>query len=305
MTTDAPFRTRRVVVAYDGSEPATHALEEAVRHAAATDVPLMVVTAVEPLAFAPDLVEEVAETARLRADEAERTARQTLPEQRVLRHVGSGSAADVLLQLARPDDLLVVGSRGHGPGGRLLLGSTSTSVAAHAPCPVLVVPGPGTGDGPVVVGLDGSPAAARVLAAARGEAARLGVGLTVVGAVPPLPSTVADTPRVADAERARAYEARARLAALVDAADVDRLPSVDVRVESDTAAEVLVRHARGARMLVVGTRGHGTLRSLLLGSVSRAVLHHAPCPVLVVRPVPAGVLDLDADDLVPEPATTS
>ncbi|MGJ7441749.1 universal stress protein [Aquipuribacter sp. MA13-6] len=303
MTGNAPPRTRRVVVAYDGSEPSTHALDEAVQHAAAAGVPLLVVTVAEPMAFAPDLVDELGETARLRADDAESTARRSMPEEAVQRHVASGSAADVLLQVARPDDLLVVGSRGHGPGGRLLLGSTSTAVAAHAPCPVLVVPGPGTPDGPVVVGLDGSPAAARVLAAARGEAARLGCGLTVVGAVPPLPSAVADTPRVGEAEQARAHEARARLAALVASADVDRLPSVDVRVEADTAAEVLTRHARGARMLVVGTRGHGALRRLLLGSVSRAVLHHAPCPVLVVRPVPAGGLDLDTDDLVTEHVT--
>ncbi len=300
MTGSSPLRTRRVVLAYDGSEPSTDALDEAVQHAAAAGAPLLVVTAAEPLAFAPDLVDELGETARSHADDAERVARRTLPDERVNRHVASGSAADVLLHVARPDDLLVVGSRGHGPGGRLLLGSTSTSVAAHAPCPVLVVPGPGTHDGPVVVGLDGSAIAPRVLAAARAEAARLGCGLTVVGAVPPLPSPVADTPRVVDAERVRARQARAHLAALMATADVDRLPSVDLRVEADSAAEVLTRHGRGARMLVVGTRGHGALRSLLLGSVSRAVLHHATCPVLVVRPVPAGVLDLGTGDLVPE-----
>lgn len=302
MTGAAP-RTRRVVVAYDGSGPATYALDEAVQHAGATGAPLMVVTAVEPRAFAPELVDELAETARLHSDDAELTARATLPEERVHRHVASGSAADVLLHVARPDDLLVVGSRGHGPGGRLLLGSTSTAVAAHAPCPVLVVPGPGAHDGPVVVGLDGSPAAARVLAAARGEAARLGTTLTVVGAVPPLPSPLGGTPRGQDAAQARAHGARARLATLLSSADVDRLPSVDLRIEADDAADVLTRHARGARLLVVGTRGHGALRSLLLGSVSRAVLHHAPCPVLVVRPRPAGTLDLDMDDLVPEHAT--
>ncbi|WP_380165040.1 universal stress protein [Jannaschia sp. R86511] len=300
----AAIRTRRVVVAYDGSEPARHALDEAVRRAGLRGLPLVVVTAAEAMAFAPELVDELGETAQLHAEEAERVARTTLPAEHVLRHVASGSAADVLLHVARPDDLLVVGSRGHGPGGRLLLGSTSTAVAANAPCPVLVVPGPGTPDGPVVVGLDGSPAAARVLGTARDEAAALGATLTVVAAVPPLPSTVADTVRVHEAERARADRARLRLATMIEAADVDRLPSVDLRVEADTAADVLVRHARGARLLVVGTRGHGALRRLLLGSVSRAVLHHAPCPVLVVRPVPVAALDLGADDLVPAQSGT-
>jgi len=302
--TETMLSTRRVVVAYDGSPQAVDALDEAVQHARSLDVPLLVVTAVEPLAFAPELIDETGELARGHVEDAERTARLTLPDTQVLRHVANGSAVDVLLHLARPDDLLVVGSRGQGAGGRLLLGSTSTAVAAHAPCPVLVVPGPGTPDGPVVVGLDGSPAAGRILAAGRAEATRLGVRLTLVAAVPPLPSTAGESVGAHEVEAGRAQEARARIAALLDPADADRSPAVEIRVEANTAAEMLTRQARGASLLVVGTRGHGALRRLLLGSVSRAVLHHAPCPVLVVRPVPAGRLDLSSEDLVPAAAGT-
>lgn len=291
---------RRVVVGHDGSPESFVALDEAVAHARSLDVPLLVVNAVEPMAYAPGFVDDLMPAARASVEDAMRVARATMSEQLVDRHIGVGSARDVLLGVATADDLLVLGSRGHGPAGRLLLGSTSTSVAAHAPCPVLVVPGAGTPEGPVVVGLDGSTASVRVLRAARDEAARLGAPLTVVGAVPPLPSPVSDTRAVHEYESGRAQQARAQLAGLLEEADLESLPSVDVRVEADVAADVLARHARGARMLVVGSRGHGMLRTLLLGSVSRAVLHHARCPVLVVRPVAVGRLDLTVDDLVPE-----
>lgn len=289
---------RRVVVGYDGSPSAASALAEAVRHARALQVPLLVVSAVEPLAYAPGFVDELDAVALERVEEAVGIARRELDERLVEQHTAAGPARDVLLGVAREHDLLVVGSRGHGTAGRLLLGSTSTAVASHAPCPVLVVPGAGLPDGPVVVGVDGSTASARVLRAARDAAARLGAPLTVVAAVPPLPSAVADTAMVHQSEAGRAREARLQLAGLMSAADVESLPSVDVRVEPDAAAEVLTRLGRNARMLVVGTRGHGMLRALLLGSVSRAVLHHAHCPVLVVRPVKVGRLDLTAEDLV-------
>jgi nucleotide-binding universal stress UspA family protein len=49
------------------------------------------------------------------------------------------------------------------------------------------------------------------------------------------------------------------------------------------AADVLVQHARGAQLLVVGSRGHGGFAGLLLGSVSQQCVHHAPCPVVIVR----------------------
>jgi nucleotide-binding universal stress UspA family protein len=50
--------------------------------------------------------------------------------------------------------------------------------------------------------------------------------------------------------------------------------------------EALLRHSRDARLVVVGSRGLGGLRAMVLGSVSREVLQHAGCPVAVVRVVP-------------------
>ena len=60
---------------------------------------------------------------------------------------------------------------------------------------------------------------------------------------------------------------------------------VSLRVAEGQPADVLVRVAAGADLLVVGSRGHGGFAGLLLGSVSQQCTHHAPCPVVVVPPL--------------------
>jgi nucleotide-binding universal stress UspA family protein len=65
----------------------------------------------------------------------------------------------------------------------------------------------------------------------------------------------------------------------------EKYPEVEVRrvVERDRPAPALLEQAAGAQLVVVGSRGRGGLAGMLLGSVSHNVLHHSPCPVLVVR----------------------
>jgi nucleotide-binding universal stress UspA family protein len=55
------------------------------------------------------------------------------------------------------------------------------------------------------------------------------------------------------------------------------------RVAEGSAAQVLLDTAKGADLLVVGSRGHGEIVGALLGSVSQHCVHHAPCPVVVIR----------------------
>jgi nucleotide-binding universal stress UspA family protein len=59
---------------------------------------------------------------------------------------------------------------------------------------------------------------------------------------------------------------------------------VDVRLQQGHPAQILIEQARGASLLVVGSRGHGAFTGMLLGSVSQHCVTHAPCPVVVVRP---------------------
>jgi nucleotide-binding universal stress UspA family protein len=77
-------------------------------------------------------------------------------------------------------------------------------------------------------------------------------------------------------------------------------PSVRLRVVEGPAPDVLVRRARGAALLVVGSTGHSELRGLLLGSVALHCAMHAPCPVLVARP---GARRRGEGDGRPQPGT--
>ncbi|MET8764273.1 universal stress protein [Lentzea sp. NPDC004782] len=137
---------------------------------------------------------------------------------------------------------------------------------------------------PVVVGVDGSPAARAALRWAVEDAGRRGCRVDAVwawhpdygGMIGPLPA------EVVQAMSPQALEAAARKA--LDAA-VEGFEGADIRpvlVEGD-ARDVLVKASEEAELLVVGNRGHGTLVGAILGSVSAHCVHHASCPVVVVR----------------------
>jgi len=66
----------------------------------------------------------------------------------------------------------------------------------------------------------------------------------------------------------------------------EKYPDVQVeqRLRQGRPAKVLAEASQGAALVVVGSRGHGGFKSMLLGSTSRSLLHHAQCPVLIVRP---------------------
>jgi nucleotide-binding universal stress UspA family protein len=204
-----------------------------------------------------------------------------------------GPAAAELLRRSHGADLVVVGSRGRGAVRSALLGSVALHCATHASCPMVVVhPAAEPAGAPrVVVGLDGSDAARAAVAAAVDEAARLGAELHVVTTfsvtdywtdlasvvIPSLDEIRAESQRVAEAQIGAILQARPTGFVA---------PVVRVEVVEGAASDVLVERARGAALLVVGSRGRGVLRALLMGSVALHCAMHAPGPVMVVHPRP-------------------
>ncbi|MDA3650146.1 universal stress protein [Saccharopolyspora indica] len=193
-----------------------------------------------------------------------------------------GDPADVLVRLSADAELVAVGSRGRGPLAATLLGSVSAKLAAHAECPVVVVR-EHRGSGPVMVGLDNSPHSRAALRFAFDAAARYACDLVAVQVwqdleyapvVPPL-----------DYELAELRDEALRGLAEQLAGCTEAYPDVEVKRIAQRGHPVaeLSEAAEQARLLVVGHRGRGGFTGLLLGSVAMGVLHHAQCPVAVVR----------------------
>lgn len=140
--------------------------------------------------------------------------------------------------------------------------------------------------GAIVVGVDGSPGAAMALDWAIGEA-RIRRDRLVLVHVWHVPASVsASEALIATADWTVLEEAARQVLHASAARVLDQGADMAVEVEEvlvqDQAARALLRLARGADLLVLGTRGRGGFKGLLLGSVSQAVSHHAPCPVVIV-----------------------
>lgn len=291
-----------VVVGFDGSAPSTAALDWAAAEAARRGLPLKVVLAVElgsalPMPMdsgAPWAMAKIEGAAReVLADAVER-ARKTDPGLVVESSLVIDTAAAALVAASRSAVLVVVGNRGHGDFVGTLLGSVAFGVTAHAQCPVAVVrggsmrvPGP---DAPVVVGVDGSASADAAVDEAADLAERADAQLKVVAAYQvPVTGWVGVTPwldvypetELADAAAGTAKEV------LVQARERIRRNHPDLGVEFIAVrarpADALADRSRTAGVVVVGSRGRGGFRSLILGSVSRGLVHVAESPVLVVH----------------------
>jgi nucleotide-binding universal stress UspA family protein len=141
----------------------------------------------------------------------------------------------------------------------------------------------------IVVGVDGSDGARVALEWAVNEARLRGAPLVAVHTwqVPPLGMVAGpfDAPSTLDPELMERVEAGAKqlLERELDAVDTSGI-EVEKLVEPRNPADALLDAARDAGLLVVGTRGHGGFKGLLLGSVSQQASHHAPCPVVIVPP---------------------
>lgn len=289
MTTTPSSTNLPILVAYDGSHDAHLALEWAAAESVRTGAPVRVLSVNEllpPTWGGVSGMIVVADTYVLDCSELLQEAEKTLAEAGVgssSTDQRSGNVVGELLRAAEKASVLVVGSRGHGAAGEVLLGSVSHHLARHAHCPVVVVREPRDPEARrIVVGIDGSPTSMAALdyAVRRAES----TGETVValhGWHVHAPST-----DVWNA-KARSVATDERELLLAESLAGVRAEHPDVRVEHEVVAvapdKCLVDASAGASLVVVGSRGLGYFRGLLLGSVSQAVLHRAECPVAVVR----------------------
>ncbi|WP_370962573.1 universal stress protein [Amycolatopsis sp. cg9] len=197
----------------------------------------------------------------------------------------------MLIDESRHARLLVVGRTGTGGFTGMLVGGTAGTVANHAHCPVAIVRGRDgsaavPASGPVVVGVDGSPNSEQALAIAFEEASLREASLVAVHAWSDV--TYEDTRGTARirTQPEALREGEERLLAQRLAGWQEKYPDVEVsrKLVRDRPRHVLLEESETAQLVVVGSRGHGGFSGMLLGSTSQALVQHAGCPVLVVRP---------------------
>ena len=295
----------KALLAIDGSHESAMAIETAASLTWPPDSRLEVISvaptetevyggvfAVGAYVEAPEVHERLVDDCRKRVDAAAERLRR--PGLAVAERVLGGRAATVILEEAERTsaELIIVGARDHGAIERVLLGSVSAEVVDHAHCPVLVARRPTAWR--VLVATDGSPDAAlgAGFVATSGLFDAAGARIVNVIDVPVawwLGFTPGDGTLATDAYGTVVTDATGH-ARSVAADAVRRLRSEGMEAQSvlregPASAEIIAEaESWDADLVVIGTRGHGLLKRLLLGSTARTVLHHAPMSVLIVRP---------------------
>ena len=283
----------RVVVGVDGSPGADEALRWAVGEATQRNAVLEVTCCwlyPAPVTSGALLVHvhDFPDLARAVCEKAEVAARALDPDLLVEIRTPELQPQLGLVAASKGADLLITGARGLGAFRSLLLGSVSQHCAHHAHGPVMIVRPPHLSERPVdglvpkvVVGFDGSQDSGRALEWAVEEAFRLEARLEVVGAWTPLEA--GGLPLI-DLQAALDEYAHTTLDNAVKRAAAIR-PEVQVTtaISTEPASWTLVKASEQAQLLVVGSRGLGGFKGMLLGSVSQHCATHATCSTLIVR----------------------
>ena len=280
-----------MVVGFDGSPASRAAVDWAARRAQRFGSELRLVSSVPDdwgATTAPLSPETLDRATLILAAERDRIA-ALLPASTIHISVRRGEPVAVLGELSREAGMVVVGTdkpadaRGEGFGG------VGLQLVTRSACTVAIIPGTAIRGAGVVVGIDGSAESDRALRVAAGEAEASGQVLTMVHATAPAgpgrPQESQEPPGTA----AAAVAGERLLNAAVAAVNA-RHPRVDVQHVLDlrhSPAEALASAARGAALLVVGSRGRESVKHMRPGAIGSVVLTHIDCPMLVTTG-PAG-----------------
>lgn len=277
-----------ILVGYDGSKQAGAAVRWAarfaMRRAEALEVlaalPMPVVHAGEFLA--PVTVDEfVVEAAKVAADGVGLARAEGATD--VTGHGVTANPAHALVEASAAASLVVVGNRGHHELVETMLGSVGYAVSTHAECPAVIVRGADARRlDRIVLAYDGSEPAERAAEFAAEAAENAGASLHIVGAWSD-PAVTYGLPVVGDAKEIAEDVHKELQAARESVLAMHPGLAVTTEVTRGEAPVEIARIAADSGLLVVGSRGRGGFRSLLLGSVSRRLVSSAPCPVAVIR----------------------
>ena len=289
-----PITRFGILVGIDGSPESDAAIRWGTAEAVMRNVPLTLMHVVAPIIvtwpvipISVGMTEWQEEHARHVLDRGRDTVTKAAGESRppaVRTEVRYADVASELIDASRDAFMTVLGSRGMGVLGRIVLGSVSSSLLHHAHGPVAIIHAertPAYGHAsPVVLGIDGSPASEEATAFALDEASRRGVNLVALQAW-------ADTANATllGIDWARFEQEGHEVLAERLAGWQEKYPDVEVRhrLVVDEPARRLIDESHDAQLVVVGSHGRGGFAGMLLGSVSSKVVQESKVPTIVVR----------------------
>ncbi len=289
-----PKKRLNILFADDGSQHAQAAVE------LLQDVPLPPNSRISVLrAFHSGQVPHITEYEQ----SLERTRNQLASRGfRVETELKLGYPVEMILEHAEDQkpDLIVLGAKGLRATAGILLGGVAQQVVEYACCPVLVVRAPYHGLRHILLVTDGSPCSQRAARYLAKFPLPAKVDLRVLHVLPPLPRPVmmepylsgwrtiyAQFPAPEDETAIAKKEAKAGHALLKRTSGLllqKGLRSTDMLVRGDAATEIIdYATVHQLDLIVAGSRGLSQFKSLLVGSVSRKLVHYSKCSVLIVK----------------------
>ena len=279
-----------VVVGIDGSEANDAALGWAADEAESLGLPLRLLHVVEGQLKRTRFLSDSAIDAEVESilERAQRAVAKHEGLVSVVPEVQIGVPATELVKASDDAELLVLGRRGRGTFGRLLLGSVSTAAASRSTVPTVVVPEgwdrEAHVDEPIVVGVEDSTGSDAALKYAFEAAARSGATIHAVHVWDVASIYGWDTKSIVGDFRRWSMEA-SEIPAKATARWLERFPDVQVSCLPHHGHVVagLLEEAVAAQCIVVGGHHHRPLTGAMIGSSALGVLHHAHCPVVVAH----------------------